>query len=110
MKQVGLLKLCLNETHSKVRKGKYMSEVFPVQNGLKQGDPLLPLLFNFALDYTIKRTEEKQERLELNGTHQLLVSADDVNLLRENMGLNTIKKNPQALLSSSKGVGLQEMQ
>jgi hypothetical protein len=36
--------MCLNETYSKVRIGKYLSDSFPVQNGLKQGDALSPLL------------------------------------------------------------------
>jgi hypothetical protein len=50
MKLVRLIKMCLNETHSKVRIGKHLSESFPFQNCLKQGDALSPLLFNFALD------------------------------------------------------------
>jgi hypothetical protein len=47
---VGLIKMCLNETYSRVRIGKNLSDKFTVQNGLKQGDALSPLLFNFALD------------------------------------------------------------
>jgi hypothetical protein len=46
MKLVRLIKLCLNETYSKVLIGKHLSDSFPVQNGLKQGDALSPLLFN----------------------------------------------------------------
>jgi hypothetical protein len=40
--------MSLNETYSKVHIGKYLSDTFPIQNGLKQGDALAPLLFNFA--------------------------------------------------------------
>jgi hypothetical protein len=52
---VGLIKLCLNETYSRVRLGKNLSDKFAVQNGLKQGDALLLLIFNFTLEYAIRR-------------------------------------------------------
>jgi hypothetical protein len=54
MKLVRLIKMCLNETYSKVRIRKRLSDSFLIQNGLKQGDALSPLLFNFALEYAIK--------------------------------------------------------
>ena len=48
-KLLRLIKMCLAETYSRVRVGKNLSHMFPIRNGLKQGDALSPLLFNFAL-------------------------------------------------------------
>jgi hypothetical protein len=45
----------LNEIYSKVCIGKHLSESFPIQNGLKQGDALSPLLFKFTLEYAIRK-------------------------------------------------------
>jgi hypothetical protein len=50
MKLVRLIKMCLNETYSKVHIGKHLSDSFPIQNGLNQGYALSPLLFSFAFD------------------------------------------------------------
>jgi hypothetical protein len=92
MKLVRLIKMCLNETYSKVRIGQHLSDSFPFQKGLKQGDALSPLqLFNFALGYAIRKIQENQVGLKLNGTHQLLAYADDVILLGDN--IDTINKN-----------------
>jgi hypothetical protein len=82
-----------------------MSDIFPIKNGLKQGDALLPLLFNSALEYVIRRVQVNQKVLNLNGTHQLLVYAFDVNILRGSV--HTIKKNAETLVVASKETGLE---
>ena len=54
-KLIKLIKMCLTETYSRVWVGKNFSDRFPIRDGLKQGDALSPLLFNFALEYAIRR-------------------------------------------------------
>jgi hypothetical protein len=104
MKLVRLIRKGINEIYSKVRIGKHLSGSFPIQIGLKQRDALSPPFFNFALEYGIRKVQDNQVVLKLNGTHQLLAYADNVNLLGDN--IDTVKKNRDALIDASKRVGL----
>ena len=105
MKLVRLMKMCLTEMCSRVRVGKNLSDVFPFRNGLKPGEALSPLLFNFALEYTIRRVHVNQDDLQLNGTHQFLVNAEDVNILAGSV--QTINENTEALIVASQEIGLE---
>ena len=57
-----------------------MSDMFPIKNGLKEGDALLSLVFNFALEYAIRKIRAYHKLLKFNGTHQVVIYGDYVNL------------------------------
>jgi hypothetical protein len=65
IKLIRLIEMCLNEAYSKVRIGKHLSDSFLIQNGLKQGDALSPLLLNLALEYSIRVVQENRMGLKL---------------------------------------------
>jgi hypothetical protein len=106
MKLERLIKVCLNEKYSRVQVGKNLSDIFPIRDGMKQGDVLLPLLFNFALECTIRRVQVHQDGLKLNGTHQLLAYVNDVNILGGSVYI--VKEKVEALVVASKEIGLEE--
>ncbi len=95
----------MTKTYSRARVGKNFSDKFPIRNGLKQGDALLPLLFNFAFAYAIRRVQVNQDGLKLNGTHQLLAYADDVNILGGSIRM--VKEHAEALVVATKEIGLE---
>jgi hypothetical protein len=68
-------------------------------------DALSPLIFEFALEHAVRKVQENQMGLKLNGTHQLLAYADDVNLLGDNIG--TINRNTGTLIDVTKEIGLE---
>jgi len=95
----------MTEIYSRVRVGKNVSDRFLIRNGLKHGDALSPLFLNFALEYAIRRVQVNQDGLKLNGTHQLLAYADDVNILGGS--IHRIKENAGALVAATREIGLE---
>jgi hypothetical protein len=93
MKLVRPIKMCLNQTHRKVHTGKHLSDPFPIQNGLKKWRCFISTAFQLCFRICIRRIEENQEELEVNGTYQyqFLFCAENVNMVGEN--INTINKN-----------------
>jgi len=69
-----------------------MSDMFPIMNGLKQGDVLTKLLFNFALEFAFRRVQVNQDGLKLNDTQQRLLYADDLDILGVRVHTTCIKK------------------
>jgi hypothetical protein len=65
-KIVRLITMCLTETYNTVRVDKNLSDTFPIRNGLKQGEALLSLFFNFTLDNAIRRVRINRDGLKLN--------------------------------------------
>ena len=90
------------KTYSRVQVGKHLSVTFPIRNRLKQGGALWPLLFNYAN----RRVQVNHDDLKSNSTHQLLVYANDVKILGGS--IQTIKKNTEYLVVTSKKIGLEE--
>jgi hypothetical protein len=87
----------------KVRTCKCLPHRFPIQN-INQGNDLSSLLFSFALEYTSRKVQKEHVELKLNGTHQFLAYADDVNLLGNNITI--INRNAETLTNASREVGL----
>ena len=54
LEMIRLIKLCLNETYSRVTVGKYLYDLFPTKNGLKNKYVLSTFLFRFTLEYAIR--------------------------------------------------------
>jgi len=80
--------------------------MFPIRNGLKEGDALSPLLFSCALVYAIKRVQVNWHGLILSGTHQFLVyDDDDVNILRGSV--HTVKENAEVVVVTTRVIKLQ---
>jgi hypothetical protein len=94
MKVLRPIKMCLNETYTEVRIGKYLSYNFLTQSGRRRRC-FNATAFHLCFRISHRKVHENQVGLKLSGTHQLLVYADNVNLLR--VKTDTIMKNTQTL-------------
>ena len=79
--------------------------MLPIRNGLKHEDALSQIFYNFVLDYAARSVQVNQDGLKFNGIHQLLVYADDVNILGGRV--HTVKVNAEALVVATKEIGLE---
>jgi hypothetical protein len=93
--------MCLNETSYRIHVEKYLSDRFPIKNNLKLGASLSLLTFNFTLEYVISKVQAIQVGLISNGTHQILVYADDVNILGRN--ILTVRKKHRSFSNCKYG-------
>jgi len=82
-----------------------LADSFPVRNSLKPVYVISLFLFNFALEYVIRMVQINQDAMKLNGTHHLLVYADDVNILVGSV--HTVQDNAEALTVASNDIGLE---
>ena len=100
----------ISSTYSASELVKILNELFARFDRLSEvstkcRDALSPMLFNFALEYAIRRVQVNQDGLKLHGTHQLLAYFDDVNILGGS--IRTVKENAEALVAAAREMGLE---
>ena len=95
--------MCLNETYSRVP-GRQTFDMSSIKYGLKQGEGLSPLHFNFSLAYAIRRVQVNKDGLKLNVTHHILVYVD-VNILGRSVYITT--KNTDCIVITSKDIRIE---
>jgi len=104
MKMVRLIKMCLEESYSRVRLGNHLCDMFPIRM-LSKKELFYRHCFSTFLDYAISRVQVNKDDLKLNGKHQILVYADYVNIFGGSV--YTIKKNADTVVFANKENGLE---
>lgn len=90
-KLIRMTKACICDSRSRVRVGDMVSDIFDINNGLRQGDALSPLLFNVALEKATRAAELVVEMYTQRGPQLILAFADDIDIV----GTSTIKVKEQ---------------
>ena len=95
MKLVRLIKMCLNETYSRVRVASNLYNMFSIKNGLEKGDALSPLLFKSALEDALRRVQVKQDGSKLH-VHMSVWFMLMMLIYCTGESVNTVNKNTEA--------------
>ena len=80
-----------------------MTSSFPIESGMKQGD-ILSLIFIFALECAIRKTQQINLDQAMNGNHQVLAYEGDVNLIGDD--IRNVERNADVLLNACKDIDL----
>lgn len=104
-KIIRLVKMTLNDTRCAVKINGEISESFEVKRGVRQGDPLSTLLFNAALELTIRKSGINRSGTLLNKSHQCLAYADDILLIARSR--KKLEEVAGDLFKTAKQIGLQ---
>jgi hypothetical protein len=91
IKPVALIRKCLNKICSKFRLCEQLPDALRIPNSLKERNVTFLLLFSFSLAQS--EGQKNQDKLEANGTYQLLVCCDDVNSVDEKHKSHKGKQN-----------------
>lgn len=81
-KLIRLIKECMENSKCKIKIGTFISDSFEVQSGVRQGDGLSPILFNFVLEKALQKLRNENIGISLgNYKINLLAYADDIVIL-----------------------------
>jgi hypothetical protein len=82
---VKLIQICIINSKCRIRYNPQISGEFSVENDLRQGDTLSPMLFNIALEYMVKAVLESkiEVKIQENTEVTIIAYADDIMIVAE---------------------------
>lgn len=104
-KLIRLIEMTLERTSCKIMIDGEISDSFPINRGLRQGDPISPIIFNLCLEWSIRHSDLYRRGTILHHKHQLLAYADDIALLTRST--SELKRVFSKLVTAAQLVGLQ---